>query len=404
VESTPEPTPTDEGTPEPTSEPVDSGETSEPSSFGPTDEPTDSATSEESLTTGEGTTGEGVSTTEEVVTTTTAESIATTSGESGSDTTLEAATTTTGESETTPSDGTTTEEIPSTTEGETTAEEVTATTEETPSTTEVATTGEQVETTPSQGGCLIDAIVQCQVDDDTSCSSLSPLSADELTCVLSDGPTELGWIYTGNNCGSSQTDFECTDVNGGPNQNPFVNIVIRNSEGEQLLQELGVSLDDSLVIPMSGGPELDGEISITIFIGGDETQDVVQTITGIPTGCNETDDLTLGNSYGALDFVSYSDGDNLVQAYQPVEWRYSVINTSSQDVTVTEVTSITAGDLPLTQSPDATLEPGESFTFSVPSDISLITEGSYTGVVVATATSGDKVCTASETNTVTSVF
>ena len=275
---------------------------------------------------------------------------------------------------------------------ETTTEEATETTTtmstaaETTMTTTFIGENSTTATTSPVPTCSIEATVECIFDDNISCSNLTVIAPESLTCVLSNGPTELGWIYRGTNCNDATTDFNCTDVNGGPNENPFVNVLMRNSAGEEIFQELGVTLDETIVIPSSNGSPLDDEMSVTIFTGADEMDGVLQVMSGIQTGCNDGDNLILGTSYGALEFTSYRNDEEFVQAIQPVEWRYSVINSGSLEVLVNEVASV-ANDEPFLQTPNASLEVGESFTFSVPGEVSLIDAGTFTGQVFAIATS-----------------
>jgi hypothetical protein len=330
---------------------------------------------------------------ETTVATTPPETTAATTSESEEiTTTTESPETTTLEETTT----TTTTESPETT---TTTPEDTSTTVAPTTTTEILET--TVTTTPEMGNCVIEASAECVFDNGSSCMDLSLIPSEDATCVLPEGPTQLGWIYRGSNCDDSSTDFECVDVNGGPDENPFVNIVIANSVGEEIFRETGVTLDEAFTIPTSAA--LDDEMSVIIYIGADETDGVLQTMSGVKTGCNDGDDLTLGKSYGALEFASYQDGDELIQAVQPVEWRYSVTNVGIIEASVTEVESITNGDT-LTQTPNVELEMEESFSFTVPSEINLLSAGSYTGQVSALAspiTADDMECSASANSTVT---
>jgi len=252
-------------------------------------------------------------------------------------------------------------------------------------------------------GCAIDATAGCIIANGTSCSLLTTLPMEKATCVLPNGPTELGWIYRGNNCEDNRTDFDCLDLNGGPNANPSVNIMIRNKAGIELFQETGVLLNGLLIIPSSTGADLD-EISVTIYTGANETEDgALQTMSSIKTRCKKEDGFTLGTAYGAFEFASYRNNEQFAQAVQPVEWQYSVINTGLSKAFLTQMIANTNGNI-LTLNPGAPLEAGESVGFTIPSEISLLAAGSYTGEVSVTAMTSeegdDPECVAAANSTV----
>ena len=260
--------------------------------------------------------------------------------------------------------------------------------------------------TPNNGrqSCTLEATAECILKNGAPCSLITPIPADNVTCVVPNGPTELGWIYHGTNCDDPRSDFNCIDMNGGPNANSLVNILVRNAAGKEVFRQIGLTLNGHFVIPSNtSGTALDGEISVTIYIGADEGYGVLQIINGLQTGCTDGDSFTPGTSYGALEFASYRDDERYAQAVQPVEWRYSVINTAALKAFLTVALSITNGET-LMLTPNVPLEMGASFTFPVPSEISLLFSGNYTGEVSAAATTptGDNIeCGASASGVVT---
>lgn len=237
--------------------------------------------------------------------------------------------------------------------------------------------------------CEIQASAECALENDAPCDLLSPIDPAQVNCVLPDGPTQLGFIYRGGDCASSTTsqDFDCEDFNGGPSdETPLVNILVTNREGQDLSISTGVTVGTPIVLPDSvDSADLDGELSFIIYTGLDETDGVLQIMNGINAGCEEGVDFALGTTFGAVELSTYRDDETFVQGQQDVEWRYSVENIGFPALVLTEVTSDTNGEV-FTQTPNIPLSMGENFSFSVPSEISLVSSGSYSGTLEATAT------------------
>ena len=250
--------------------------------------------------------------------------------------------------------------------------------------------------------CVLEASAECILENGAPCSLLSVVPPNETICILPNGPTELGFIYRGSSCASSTATqgFECRDVAGGPSNIPEVSILVLNAAGEEVFRGL-VSLNGAFVIPAEAGVSLGDEISITIATGP-AIADIVQAMSAISVGCVEADNLTLGSTFGALEFTSYRDDEVFVSGVQPVQWNYTATNVGFPTATLTRFRTTTNNE-EISQDEGDILTTGQSLSVTVPSEISLISSATYTGEVrVSASTPGlaDAPCGATASSSV----
>lgn len=255
------------------------------------------------------------------------------------------------------------------------------------------------------GQCSLAATADCvTLPERESCSTLQQVPNDELTC--SAPPTELGWIYSGDNCGSDDSlrvGFTCEDSNGGPTSSVVSYMVVRGANtgveyfSGLLFRMTGGIPVSSMFVMSSGDPDIVLDSSVDVIITRSNMQgEILQSMT-IPTSCDPSADaLTLGKKFGSTNFDSYTtDESGLVKGSRQVQWEYVVTNDGNVDAQVTSIMTNTTGDVvDLMPTDDVILEVGGDFRVPVTKTISLLESGIYTGAVDFAAVSTEGECSA----------
>lgn len=258
------------------------------------------------------------------------------------------------------------------------------------------------------GECSLSASSMCvTLPDQSPCSSLTRVPNDELTCSAL--PSQLGWIYTSENCGppdSSRTGFTCEDSNGGPMSSVVVYVIVRGTNtgieyfSGRLFRMMG-GLPTSTFIMSNDDEDMVLDTSVSVQMTRATMQgDLLQNMT-IPTSCDtDVDQLTIGKKFGALGFVSYNtDETGPVAGSRQVRWTYLTVNDGNIDAEITSVMTNTHGDIvDLMPEDRVVLQPGEDFRVPVDKTISLVDRGVYSGSVNFTASSTGGECFAFATS------
>jgi hypothetical protein len=244
----------------------------------------------------------------------------------------------------------------------------------------------------SEESCHLVTIVDCRLEDGEPCSTLSLIPAGELNCTAR--PIELGWLYRASSCKDSIVSqiFECTDYNGGPGSAFMVHVTISSAISNDpyfsgpVFQETGGFPTQKIIMKNGVNTVLDMNIHVVIrrdSIEGEMLQAVLFSI-----ACDETNELVLGNSFGALELTSFrNEGTKARTIHAAVTWKYSAQNLGIVDSSLEAITTDTNGDR-IAASPDLILSPGHAYTLFVRETISLDKSATFTGELMIVEDNG----------------
>jgi hypothetical protein len=121
------------------------------------------------------------------------------------------------------------------------------------------------------------------------------------------------------------------------------------------------------------------DMNIHVVIRRDSIEGEILQEMSFSIACDETNELVLGDSFGALELASFHDeGTKTIPAYASVTWKYSAQNLGIVDSSLEAITTDTNGDR-ITASLDLILSPGHAYTVFVRETISLEQPATYTG-------------------------
>jgi len=249
---------------------------------------------------------------------------------------------------------------------------------------------------PQGQSCMLEATAECLLGNLAPCSLISSLPPSFYTCSLQD-IIDLGYIFTGGTCAESttgQVGFVCND--SAPITGPARIRAVGTDSGDEYFNGL-VTPGSQFAIQGLNNNALDPVVEVTITSLPGEA---LQTMT-INTDCTVAgNDLTLGETFGALTFANYRNDDAFVQGFQEASWTYVAKNSGTIDASIIEYVATTNG---VASGPDAfpiVLAPGDELPFIVPQLLSLIDPGvTYTGELTTEGNPGP--CLASDASSVT---
>jgi hypothetical protein len=213
--------------------------------------------------------------------------------------------------------------------------------------------------------CNIVADIACQAiaGQTGNCTSLAAPS--ETQCLGDVPPFQLQFIYTGGSCSSSNTHdpaFSCTDLNGGTSGASEAFITIVNQNNVVLYQNV-----TQLGQLFTASGAFGNSVNVTIqSVSSTGNAGAVLQISSFRTQCQDDNDLTLLNLYGALQLAGFSNGSQGTQSnFAVVQITYSIDNNGTTPIQVTSatITSAFTGTQQIISSP-TTLEPDSPVTRS----------------------------------------
>jgi hypothetical protein len=244
------------------------------------------------------------------------------------------------------------------------------TTSPAPTITPVPTSSPAPSVDPDTSRCTLAASIECKVTQGSvkSCDGLS----DPRTQCLS-APTRLGFTFTGDSCTESKnnaTNFQCMDDEGIADRTSAYIVMANNNA---TLFEGVVGLGRTISINGEFGDDITVTItSVNAGGAGDETVQVMK----IGTACTKEDDLTLLNTFGALQLVAFENAEGLEDVFASIMITYVVDNISiAANVTSAIGTSSTGGSQDF-----APFDIGYQETKMIPADeifINLAEQSSY---------------------------
>ena len=126
--------------------------------------------------------------------------------------------------------------------------------------------------------CLVDVTVSCVSVDGTECKDIVPPSGQ---CAVGEDLTTVTFRYTGGSCetsANSQSDFKCTDFNGGPPSNKGATVACIDSENGDILFNSDVVYGGYVVVSNPTG--LPDMMSCLISSNGNDVQTFVINTSG----------------------------------------------------------------------------------------------------------------------------
>jgi len=217
---------------------------------------------------------------------------------------------------------------------------------------------------PEFSSCSLSPIVTCDVMNGPfrECDYLR--APTKMTCIGKNNPSELVFIYTGNPCRGNNTavGFRCNDRNGGPSSKNNVWLEVR-SNGFTIFEE-EAKKEEILEVRGSFGQVTD--VIVSTFEGNGPGIRL-QTMR-LRTECQERYDLTLLNTFGALQLVGYTNLENGIQLIRVmIKIMYAVTVTSSIRAVIQRAVSIGAfaGERLLRASPTDDIAEGDIFRLGV---------------------------------------
>jgi hypothetical protein len=187
---------------------------------------------------------------------------------------------------------------------------------------------------PDSEACKLEAYIDCRAASGTSCSSLrGPTS---MVCASQDGRvTAVEFIVTGGSCGNTGN---CVDASPIDDAQVFV-----VAEGDVVAFQGVVAVGD--FVRISNGLET-GRLAVTIStVNNGQPGTPLQSLQRIDLGCtgNVSEDLTLHQSFGALQIVGFANADQgLNSILEDITVIYSVKNNGVVSAVVPSATRTSA--------------------------------------------------------------
>lgn len=253
--------------------------------------------------------------------------------------------------------------------------------------------------------CNLEAMVDCRLEDGSSCSSLSAVPPDAGSCT--GRPYELEWFYTAGSCHESSTDssFECKDDNGGPSSIFMAYMTITGLSSYEvyfsslIFQGIDGFPVQSVELKNDSNPDQTLDEMIHVIISkGSPSGEILQEMM-VPIACGEEHKLSVGDSFGALQLANYRSKEaSSIPAFALITWIYTAKNTGN---TASGLKSMTMGSGHLTTvSPDITMPPGDEYHIVAHESISLIESATFSGELMILEGSGMGECWSTSNYTV----
>ena len=227
--------------------------------------------------------------------------------------------------------------------------------------TEMPTLSLQPSPDPESTPCELTAVIDCVVlsGGSNTCEGLQDPS--DVTCTGGMSPSMLEFQYFGNRCPANPQNYACedTEMDSGARESIF----IEASEGDRIIDSRDVRLNDVVLLQGTYGSET--RITLYAFENG-VRGDIIQ-ILDIPTSCDQEDDLTLLNQYGALELTGFTNaalGQQGISA--AIDLIYRVVNNGFQPSEVSSALILDhfdGGPFPILDEP-AILQPGAELELS----------------------------------------
>ena len=177
---------------------------------------------------------------------------------------------------------------------------------------------------PLVAPCELTPVIQCVVTTGASSNCRSLVTPLVTTCTGSVAPVDLTFVYRGGSCDASDNGsvgFTCVDSAGGPAGLEQVHIAITSGN---VVLFLGLATLDGSV---TGGGVFGASIDIVISTNNNGAGGTVLQTMRLKTNCDDADDITLGNTWGAMQLSGFSsDLAGRVSGFATVVLTYSVEN------------------------------------------------------------------------------
>ena len=244
--------------------------------------------------------------------------------------------------------------------------------------------------------------LQCTLasDPDVECDNIQGVERPE---CQEGAPTRLCFRYTGEQCASGSTVtadrlLECEDTDGGPSSTASLLISSDADGGGVVMVNLVVQVDNEICVTNDGSALPD---RLYMFFNEPSTGDRRQRVV-VDTTCSGSG-LTLQDSFGALDLVSYVNPRGEYDCFVDVEYKYVVTNLGPVTFGMTELDRVLNGEsrnlISGVDSSELDLDVGEMTMFTEIIEIALCVESSYENDVSVTAQGSDgKICSDTDSN------
>ena len=174
---------------------------------------------------------------------------------------------------------------------------------------------------PDVYSCELLPIIECSVLDGPSVACDDLRAPSQLTCLDDRSPYELVFLFDGGPCpGTNEANgFRCDERNGGIGSRDEAWLLIQ-SQGETLFNQ---TIDKENFIVARGA--FDQFTDLTLFSISNNGPGVKLQAMRIRTMCQEQDDLTLLNTFGALQLIGFANGPiGLQTILATIQIRYRV--------------------------------------------------------------------------------
>jgi hypothetical protein len=174
---------------------------------------------------------------------------------------------------------------------------------------------------PDVYSCELLPIIECLVVEGPAVSCEDLRAPSQLTCLGDRSPYELVFLYTGGSCpGTNNANgFRCNDRNGGLDNRNEAWLLVQ-SQGETLFNAT-VNKEDFIVVRGAFNQFTD----LSLFSITNDGPGVALRAMRMKTMCQEQDDLTLLNDFGALQLIGFANGPSGSQIIlAKVQIRYQV--------------------------------------------------------------------------------
>ena len=157
---------------------------------------------------------------------------------------------------------------------------------------------------PEIYSCELLPLISCSVIDGPPVDCANLEAPSQLRCEGDRSPFELVFLYNGGPCPgtNSANGFRCDDRNGGLDDRDEAWLLIRSKE-ETIFNQ---TVDKENFIVARGA--FDQFTDLTLYSIGDNGPGIVLQAMRMRTVCQEQDDITLLNTFGALLLVGFSNG------------------------------------------------------------------------------------------------
>ena len=195
------------------------------------------------------------------------------------------------------------------------------------------------------GGCEFSVSVQCVPPRDSGHKTCADYVVPELSDCVST-PRELHFKFGGGRCDAYQApqganQYLCQDFDGGAavanDESNFIEVLRPRRMGAPYY-EGSVKIGDTLIIAGIEGERdpLDEEVLILIY--KDATKTTLLQMMVFHTQCKE--DLTLGDPYGSLELMTFSNEDSSLSMYKNVTYEVTITNIGAADLHIQHAVTI----------------------------------------------------------------